>query len=208
MKTKILAIILIIVINVIFLNINVVQADGMADVITGGDSFLEAGQGNIAIDEEKVPDISSSLYNILLILGICSAVIIAAILGIQFMLGSVEEKAKVKDSLIPFVVGCVVVFGAFGIWKMFVEIGNSVSDKTQTEIVADFVRVDGKLYEKGRLYCKNCKSLISESSISDGYIQCHQCWKRYNITCHQCGKTLGYNEIVNGKCTGRRNSQC
>lgn len=208
MKTKILAIILIIVINVIFLNINVVQADGMADVITGGDSFLEAGQGNIAIDEEKVPDISSSLYNILLILGICSAVIIAAILGIQFMLGSVEEKAKVKDSLIPFVVGCVVVFGAFGIWKTFVEIGNSVSDKTQTEIVADFVRVDGKLYEKGRLYCKNCKSLISESSISDGYIQCHQCWKRYNITCHQCGKTLGYNEIVNGKCTGRRNSQC
>lgn len=208
MKTKILAIILIIVINVIFLNINVVQADGMADVITGGDSFLEAGQGNIAIDEEKVPDISSSLYNILLILGICSAVIIAAILGIQFMLGSVEEKAKVKDSLIPFVVGCVVIFGAFGIWKMFVEIGNSVSDKTQTEIVADFVRVDGKLYEKGRLYCKNCKSLISESSISDGYIQCHQCWKRYNITCHQCGKTLGYNEIVNGKCTGRRNSQC
>ena len=208
MKTKILAIILIIVINVIFLNINVVQADGMADVITGGDSFLEAGQGNIAIDEEKVPDISSSLYNILLILGICSAVIIAAILGIQFMLGSVEEKAKVKDSLIPVVVGCVVVFGAFGIWKMFVEIGNSVSDKTQTEIVADFVRVDGKLYEKGRLYCKNCKSLISESSISDGYIQCHQCWKRYNITCHQCGKTLGYNEIVNGKCTGRRNSQC
>ncbi len=208
MKTKILAIILIIVINVIFLNINVVQADGMADVITGGDSFLEAGQGNIAIDEKKIPDISSSLYNILLILGICSAVIIAAILGIQFMLGSVEEKAKVKDSLIPFVVGCVVVFGAFGIWKMFVEIGNSVSDKTQTEIVADFVRVDGKLYEKGRLYCKNCKSLISESSISDGYIQCHQCWKRYNITCHQCGKTLGYNEIVNGKCTGRRNSQC
>ena len=43
-----------------------------------------------------------------------------AILGIQFITGSVEQKAKVKDSLIPFIVGCVAIFGAFGIWKLVI----------------------------------------------------------------------------------------
>ena len=41
------------------------------------------------------------------------------------MLGSVEEQTKVKESLVPFVIGCIVVFGAFGFWKLFVEIGNN-----------------------------------------------------------------------------------
>ena len=65
-------------------------------------------------------DLSNDLYNILLVVGIVIALIIGMILGIQFMTGSVEQKAKVKDSLIPYVAGCVVIFGAFGIWKLVV----------------------------------------------------------------------------------------
>ena len=42
------------------------------------------------------------------------------------MIGSIEEKAQVKESLIPFVIGCVVVFGAFGIWKMVTELVSMV----------------------------------------------------------------------------------
>lgn len=50
--------------------------------------------------------------------GLAIAIIIGLVLGIQFMMGSVEQKAKVKDSLVPYVVGCIVIFGAFGIWKI------------------------------------------------------------------------------------------
>ena len=39
------------------------------------------------------------------------------------MLGSVDEKAQVKDAIVPFVIGCMVVFGAFGIWRIFINIG-------------------------------------------------------------------------------------
>ena len=42
------------------------------------------------------------------------------------MIGSAEEKAQIKDALIPFIIGCIIVFGAFGIWKIFVNIGNSL----------------------------------------------------------------------------------
>ena len=47
-------------------------------------------------------------------------------LGIQFMVGSVDQKAKVKDSLIPYIVGCFVIFGAFGIWKIVLTILENV----------------------------------------------------------------------------------
>lgn len=66
------------------------------------------------------------IYNILLIIGMAVAVVIASILGIKFMIGSMEEKAQIKESLIPFIIGCIVVFGAFGIWKIFINIGSSL----------------------------------------------------------------------------------
>lgn len=128
MKSKLLMIIiLMIVINTIFFNINKVQAEGISDVITGGDSFIQAGKSeSVEIDTTKLQSTSNMIYNILLLSGMCVAVVIAAILGIKFMIGSAEEKAQIKDALIPFVIGCIVVFGAFGIWKIFITIGNNL----------------------------------------------------------------------------------
>lgn len=42
------------------------------------------------------------------------------------MVGSVEQKAKVKDSLLPYIIGCIVIFGAFGIWKIVLTILENV----------------------------------------------------------------------------------
>ena len=128
MKSKILIIIfLILVINMIFFNINKVQADGISDVITGGDNFLEAGKSeDVSIDKTKLQDTSNVIYNILLLAGMVAAVVISGILGIKFMIGSAEEKAQIKDALIPFIIGCIVVFGAFGIWKIFINIGKNL----------------------------------------------------------------------------------
>ena len=58
------------------------------------------------------------LYNILLTIGIVLAVLGGIYLGIKFMMSSAEGKAQVKESLIPYIAGCVVIFGAFIIWKL------------------------------------------------------------------------------------------
>lgn len=98
----------------------------LSDVISGGDSFISDGkEGSAQIDKWQLEGVSSSIYNILLICGVIVAVIIASVLGIKFMLGSVEEKADIKAAMVPFIIGCVVVFGAFGIWKIVVTIGNN-----------------------------------------------------------------------------------
>ena len=38
------------------------------------------------------------------------------------MWGSIEQQVKAKEMLEPYGIGCVVVFGAFGIWKLAVTI--------------------------------------------------------------------------------------
>lgn len=132
MKSKLLIVtFLILVINMIFFNINKVQAEGITDVISGGDSFLKSGEEDKknkkdSLDTTKLQDTSNVIYNILLLAGMVTAVVISGILGIKFMIGSAEEKAQIKDALIPFVIGCIVIFGAFGIWKIFINIGKKL----------------------------------------------------------------------------------
>ena len=112
---------IIIIFLVIFSPISTVQASGITNLIGSGDNFISTGENQTTpINDTNMRDLSNDLYNILLVVGIVIASIIGMILGIQFMTGSVEQKAKVKDSLIPYVAGCVVIFGAFGIWKLVV----------------------------------------------------------------------------------------
>lgn len=128
MKNKtVIVIFLIIVINMIFFNINNVHASDISNVIKGGDSFISTGKDDTAkVDQTKLINTSSSIYNILLVVGMGVAVIIAAILGIKFMIGSVEEKAQIKDALVPFIIGCIVIFGAFGIWKISINMFSGI----------------------------------------------------------------------------------
>lgn len=125
MSKKIIFVLLII--TLLICSTSIVQATSISEVLKGGQSFIDKGnKGDTPIGKDEIKDLSNTIYNILLILGIVIAAIIGTILGIQFITGSVEQKAKVKDSLIPFVIGCVVIFGAFGIWKIVVQIGANI----------------------------------------------------------------------------------
>ena len=95
----------------------------MSGIIDGGSSFINDGEKQTSpITTDKTQELTNDLYNILFFVGLVLAVIIGIILGIQFMTGSVEQKAKVKDALVPYIAGCIVIFGAFGIWKLVVTI--------------------------------------------------------------------------------------
>ena len=103
-------------------------AHSIGDVFTGADSFIQSGveDQNPTIEDSDLQDMSDLLYNTLLIIAIVIAVIVGLVIGIQFMTGSVSEKAKIKETLIPYIAGCIVIFGAFGIWKLVVTILSKV----------------------------------------------------------------------------------
>ena len=103
------------------------DSDDIESVFSSADSFISDGkQGDISIDESALSGVSNFLTTRLIYIGVALAVIIATILGIQFMIGSTEEKAKVTEALVPFVIGCIVIFGSFTLWRIFVNIGNKL----------------------------------------------------------------------------------
>lgn len=107
-----------------------------SDIIEQGDDFLSKSD-ELAINTTNLTDVSNDIYNILLGVGIVVAVIVGAVLGIHFIFGSVEGKAKIMEALVPYIVGCFVVFGAFGIWKIAINAGKSISDEVSTSLDVD-----------------------------------------------------------------------
>lgn len=128
MKKKIMIIVVLIVSMINICIMPSFAADTSLDIeeaITGADKFIEKGKEKV--DDAEIQKASNSLVNLFIVAGTVIAVVYIGILGMKFMMGSVEEKAQIKETLIPFIVGCVVVFGAFTIWKIVILIGNGFS---------------------------------------------------------------------------------
>lgn len=123
MMKRIFSIILIILFTVTFLSTyTVASTPSIGSIISSAEDFEKEGKtgSEDTIDGTKLNNTSNLIYNSLLIAGVCVAVIIATVLGIQFITGSVEQKVRVKESLMPFTIGCIVLFGAFGIWRLII----------------------------------------------------------------------------------------
>lgn len=120
-KTKKILILLIIFSILILTIIPKTYATTFGDIIDQGDKFISSKDSKVStIKKEAFSDLSDTLYNVLLIIAIIAAFIVGGILGIKFITEGVEGKADVKALLLPYFIGCVVIFGAFTIWKLVV----------------------------------------------------------------------------------------
>ena len=86
-----------------------------------GNVFAAVNIDNIEDDNTSV-DGSTELQTIGSIIlsgitgvGIVLAVVVVAIIGVKYMMGSAEEKAEYKKSMMPYLVGALLVFGASAI---------------------------------------------------------------------------------------------
>ena len=97
-------------------------------IIADSEQFIKDGKdSNIAtINQENADTVLNSIYNIMLAIGITVTVIWGLIIAIKLMMSSVEEKAEYKKLLWPYLVGCIVIFGSFIIWKIVIIIMNGV----------------------------------------------------------------------------------
>lgn len=121
-KISLILVIFLLVVNTILVPKS--NATTMGKIIQDGDDFLSGDNTNSVVNEAMLKQTSKVIYNIFLIIGVSVAVIVGAVLGLTFIFGSAEGKAKVSEALIPYIVGCIVVFAAFTIWGIVVNMGN------------------------------------------------------------------------------------
>lgn len=119
-QVKILSAILMVVMVLATLT-NVVCA---ADLTTKIDTI---GKGNAGADTTKIVNLGATIVSILQTVGIVVAVVVLLVLGIKYMMGSAEEKAEYKKTMIPYVVGAVLIFAATTIVNVVYQMANGLN---------------------------------------------------------------------------------
>ena len=117
-QVKVVSIILVIMIALMAVS-NVVLAapDLSADI-----KDMANGSGN---QPKEVLNLGKTIVSIMQTVGIVVAVVVLLILGIKYMMGSAEEKAEYKKTMIPYLVGAVLIFASTTIVNVVYNIANS-----------------------------------------------------------------------------------
>lgn len=73
-------------------------------------------------DDGGLTTLGQKIISYISIAAIVIAVIVLLILGVKYMIGSASEKAEYKKTMIPYLVGAVLVFGAGAIAQVIVQV--------------------------------------------------------------------------------------
>ena len=76
--------------------------------------------------ENKLKEKAGVILGFINLIGIAISVIVLALIGIKYMLGSVEEKAQYKETMTPYLIGAVLVFGITNVLAIVSELAKSI----------------------------------------------------------------------------------
>ena len=76
---------------------------------------------------DQVAGIGNTILGIIQVIGTVIAVGVLMVLGIKYMMGSAEEKAEYKKTMIPYLIGAVLLFAAVNIASYVVNIAETIA---------------------------------------------------------------------------------
>lgn len=99
------------------------KATTLDKIMEDADSFLTLENDTVVTpSQEGIKNMSKTVSNVLLTIALGVTLISAVIMAMQFAFQSVENKAQIKESMVPWVIGIFISFGAFGIWNITMSI--------------------------------------------------------------------------------------
>lgn len=119
---------------------------------------------------QNVENVGNLILGIIQVVGTFVAVAILMILGIKYMLGSVEQRASYKKSMLPYIIGAILLFGGVNITTAIYE-NFALDEETHTS----------GLYERdedGNPICRNCGDPLGVREQKQG-------------VCSNCGEPTG-----------------
>ncbi len=96
-------------------------------VLAGQPSSIDGEGGGIAVTTVTEP--AKKIVGIIQLIGVVASVIVLILIGIKYMMGSVEEKAEYKKSLMPYIIGCALVFAASVFAQVLYDLFSGVTGK-------------------------------------------------------------------------------
>ena len=99
---------------------SVVFAVDVDSVISGVET------GGTTTDTRKITTLGANIVNIIQVVGIVVAIIVLLVIGIKYIIGSAEQKAEYKTTMIPYIVGAVLIFAGTSIVKVIYQLASQV----------------------------------------------------------------------------------
>ena len=91
---------------------------------------------------EGLINFGNSVLNTIFLIGIIGTIIVLIVIGFKYMVGSTEEKAKYKSSILPYAIGMFMLFGAIPIVDTIYKYSTNVDSMApQGEFIEAFIRV-------------------------------------------------------------------
>lgn len=98
----------------------------VSSMFNSAQNFIKRGEDTEQISSEEAQKGLLGLGKILMSIGILVALVTGSILGVKYMISGADTKANLKQVLIWWVVGVIVVLGAIGIFNIVVNTMNNV----------------------------------------------------------------------------------
>lgn len=88
--------------------------------------YYEPVSKDSAIGADKLMNIGNTIIGTLQVIGSIISVAVLVILGIKYMVGSAEERAEYKKSMMPYIIGAIMVFAITNLLGIVVEIAKAL----------------------------------------------------------------------------------
>lgn len=148
MSLRIKQILIMIIIILITFTIYSNKSYAVGQMFADADQFLGMGDNvEDVISTESLKETSDFMYKAFLAVAIVVALIVGVIIGVKYIYESAEGQAKLKEAFIPYVVGCLIVFSAFPIWKIVINFGNEQGFMKESWTVSESREYYEKVYE-------------------------------------------------------------
>ncbi len=123
-KKKLIAICIIFIISILFIS-QVVQAkimgEGAEESILNPEDYKPSSTSSVS-GASKLEEIGNNMIGVIQVIGSISSVIALVIIGIKYVVGSAEEKAEYKQTLKPYLIGAILLFGITNILSIIVDV--------------------------------------------------------------------------------------
>ena len=119
-SVKIVSIALVIMMALLSVS-NVVLASGIPGKID------QIAAGSTDVEDDKIIELGAKIVTIMQTVGIVVAVVILLILGIKYIMGSAEVKAEYKKTMVPYVVGAILIFASTTIVNIVYQLANGLN---------------------------------------------------------------------------------
>lgn len=117
------------VISTLLLTIMLVTSIAGTVLAVDPNTVLNGLNGNGNVQTNDLTKVGNNIVTIIQVVGIVIAVIVLLVIGIKYMMGSASEKAEYKKTMIPYIVGAVLIFAGTSLVRVIYSLSTSVSTK-------------------------------------------------------------------------------